>query len=190
MPAAPRTDALNNLFSLLGMGGFAIAWYLAGIFTATAVLMGILTVQLLAGLAVSRRLHKPTLFTWLLVLALGSLTLLLRDKAFIQLKTTLVYGAFAAALFIADRIGKNLPRLLLQQFFDAPAALWRRVSHLMAGYFLLLALINLAVARYLSEGAWVAIKTFAFPAATLLFMLLLMGWLYRHAGKKEEGSAP
>ena len=183
----PRTETLNNIFSFVGLLGFAAAWYLGGIYTATVALMALMTLHV-ALLLCMRRVHKPTLWMWGVVIVLGSLTLLLRDKAFIQLKTTLVYGALAVALAVAEFSGKSLPKLLLGNFFAAPPAVWRRVSLLAAAYFLSLSVCNYFVAKHLSESTWVGIKTFAFPAATFVFTILMMLYLYRYA-KHEEPPA-
>lgn len=178
--------ALNNVFSLLGLAGFAVVWFFGDIYIATAFLMGIFTLQLAVVSAVTRKLHKPSFYLWLLVIVLGALTLLLREKAFIQMKTSVVYSVFACALLAGDYLGKNLPRLALGQFFAPPDAVWRRVSHAAAGYFLLLALCNYFTAKYLSESAWVAIKTFGFPAATFIFTVLLLLYLYRYARQQDS----
>lgn len=188
----PREDAVNHIFPIISMLGFALAWYFSNIYTATAFLMGLTTAQVALLGYLFRRVQKTLLIMWALVMGLGTLTLLLNDKAFIQLKTTVVYSVLALALFIGDRLKKNLPRLLLDSFFDAPAAVWRQVSNAAALYFLTLALCNYLVARYLSEAAWVAIKTFAFPAASLVFTVLLIVYLYRYLRdehKQDVGGA-
>lgn len=183
----PRTEILNNLFSVVGLLGFAAAWYVGGIYVATITLMTLMTLHV-ALLLLLRRVHKPTLLMWVLVMVLGALTLLLRDKAFIQLKTTVVYAVFATVLGVAEALGKSLPRMALGNFFSAPAAVWRRVSQLAVGYFLSLSVCNYFVAKHLSESTWVGVKTFAFPAATFVFTLLVIAYLYRYA-KHEEPPA-
>ena len=178
--------ALNNFFSTAGVIGFAAVWYFGDIYYATGFLMLVMTAQLIVVSALTRSLHKISLMMWLLVVCLGTLTLVLRDKAFIQLKTSFVYGGFAVALLLADWFERNLPQLALAQFFDAPAAVWRRVSQALAGFFILLSLCNYWVASYFSEAVWVGVKTFAFPTATFIFMLVLIMYLYRYV--KEESS--
>lgn len=182
MPASPPQH-LNNLFGLAGLFGFAIAWYFGGLYIATLALMALFTLHVVL-LVLLRRMHKPTLFMWGVVMVLGGLTLLLRDKTFIQLKTSVVYGVFAGALLVADALGKNLPQLLLGSMFHAPAAVWRRVSRVAAGYFFSLSVCNYFVAKYFSEAVWVGVKTFGFPSATFLFTVLMIVYLYRYI--KEE----
>ena len=182
-----KTDALANIFSFAGVLFFAAAWWLADIYVATAVLMAVMTANVVIIKLMRRPLEKITLAVWLLVLVMGTLTLLLRDKAFIQLKTTIVYAVFAVALLASEYIWKkNLLRMALQGFFDAPPAVWRRAVAALAVFFVTLSVCNFFVARHLSEAAWVGIKTFGFPAATLVFMLCLLAFMFRYAKPLEN----
>lgn len=182
-----RFDLLTNGFPLIAMLAFAGVWWVADIYAATATLMAAMAAQLVVLKFVRPPLEKTTIALTALVLALGTLTLLFRDKTFIQLKTTIIYGLLAVALPASDYLWKkNLPKLALHKFFDAPDAVWRRVSTVLALYFSALAACNWLVARNLSEGAWVGIKTFGFPAATMVFSLVLVGYLFRYA-KAEDG---
>ncbi|MCH9705347.1 MAG: septation protein IspZ [Proteobacteria bacterium] len=185
--ANARTDPINNFFPIISMLGFALAWYVGDIYIATATLMGLLTVHIALLWGIRRHVPKITLVTWALVIVLGALTLILRDKAFIQLKTTIVYSVLALALFIADRMDKNLIKIMLGSFFAPPPAMWRRVSTVAALYFLALAGCNFFVAKYFSEGVWVGVKTFAFPAATIVFSLLMVTYLYRYIREDDTG---
>ena len=171
----------NGAFSIACMAVFAIVYWLADIYAATAALMILLTAQCLFFLVAKRRIEKSVLALWGLVMVMGGLTLLLRDKTFIQLKTTVVYSLFAAILLTCDFIfSKNLPKLALAPLFDAPDTVWRRVSLAFAAYFFLLAICNTLVSYYLSESAWVGIKTFGFPAATLVFTIIVAVCLLRY----------
>lgn len=182
-----KNDALANVLSLGGVLLFAAVWWLDGIYTATAALMAFMTAHVVLLKALRRPLEKMTIVVWLMVLAMGGLTLLLRDKAFIQLKTTIVYALFAVVLLASDWVWKkNLLRLALRQFFDAPDAVWRRATGALAAFFLTLSACNFLVAKYLSEAAWVGIKTFAFPTATLLFMASVVACLFRYVKPTED----
>lgn len=191
--AEARADPLENFFPLASMLGFAAAWWLGGIYVATAVLMGLMTLQVVLLAVLRRAVKKPVLAMWGLVVGLGALTLLLRDKAFIQMKTSIVYGGFAAVLLIAEGMRKSLPAMALGKFFAPPAAVWRRVTFAAAGYFLALSGCNYFVATRFSEAVWVGVKTFGFPAVTMVMTFVLVFFLYRYAkidggGGGEGGS--
>lgn len=176
-----HNDKISGVFAAVAMAAFAVGWWAWGIYIATAILMGVFTAQVAALKLIRGTVPPSTIAAWLLVLVLGALTLLLRDKTYIQLKTTVVYGVFAAALLLADfAFGKNLPKMAFETFFNAPAKIWRRVSSALAAYFFALAICNLLVAKYMSEGAWVGIKTFGFPAATFIFMIVVLVLMSRY----------
>lgn len=176
-----QIDRLSGVFAVGCMAAFAGGWWFGGIYIATALLMTLFTAHVAVLKLLRRKVPAALLFGWGLVVLLGGLTLLLRDKTFIQLKTTIVYAMFGTALLLSDFVaGKNLPRLVLHTIFDAPQNVWRRVSIALALFFYALAACNLLVARFLSEGAWVGVKTFGFPTATFLFALLLAFFLMRY----------
>ena len=185
--SAQHPDRLNFL-SFLFVLTFAAAWWLADIYVATMVLMVLMTIQIVSMKLLARRLETLTVAMWLLVLILGTITLVLREKLFIQLKTTIVYSLFAAILLVSEfMLKKSLPRIAAHSFFNAPDKIWRRISVLLAVFFMGLAACNLLIVHYLSEAAWVSIKTFGFPLATFLFTVGLVVYLYPYA--KMEGSS-
>ena len=186
-PTPDRT--VQSLFSLLGVVAFALIWWWRDIYAATLALMGFMIAQVVVLKVLRRPVDRMTWVTLALVVVMGGLTLLLREKLFIQMKTTVVYALFASALFVSDRLlNKNLLKMAMDSFFDAPDAVWRSRSTAFSLYFLLLALVNWLVVRNLSEASWVAIKTFAFPIATLCFTVLILFSLFRYARPERTPS--
>lgn len=165
-------NRIANSFSLLGLVVFPLVWYVADIYLATAALMGIFVSQILLLLILKKPIEKAVWVMCLLVVVLGALTLLLREKAYIQIKTSIVYAGFAVVLLASQFVfKKNLLQLALQQFFRAEPRLWRNLSLSLAVYFMLLSLCNWIVLNHFSEAVWVSVKTFGFPAATFVFTI-------------------
>ena len=158
---------------LLPLAVFFGAWWVGGLFVATAALIGACALQILILKICKRKIEPAVWVSAALVAVFGGLTLVLRDKSFIQFKPTALYLLFAAAIVFADlALKKNIARALFRQLLLLSDTGWRKLSFAWAGFFALLAAANWLVVANFSEKMWVSIKTFGFPAATLAFLLL------------------
>jgi BolA family transcriptional regulator, general stress-responsive regulator len=120
--------------------------------------------------------------TTCVVLPLGAATLLLRDQRFIQWKFTVLMGLTSAVLVGSMLIGKQpLIRRLLEAAFPEPLAVspgaWSLINLLWGAWFAAFALLNLYVAKNYAVSQWMTFHVFAFPIATMLFMLPQVFWL-------------
>lgn len=157
------------------------AYYIAGIYVATAVL--IVSLFLLVGIywLRERRIHKTHLITAVVAGLLGGLTLWIRDPAFIQYKPTAVYAVFSIALLLSHVIGdKVLLARIPQKTFQLPDPVWRRVNLAWAGFFAFCAALNIYVAQQFSEATWVQFKTFGFTLLMFLFFIAHLPFLRQY----------
>ncbi|HEX4896609.1 MAG TPA: septation protein A [Solimonas sp.] len=166
------------------------AYYVAGIYTATIVLM----VALFALVAVywfkDGKLHKAHLATALIAAVLGGLTLYVHDPAFIKYKPSAVYLVFAMALLGSHFIGdKVLLARIPQEAIRLPDALWRKLNLAWAAFFIGCAALNLYVAAEFSEDTWVKFKTFGFTVLMFLF-LVAHGPFVKDYLAPEDGTSP
>jgi intracellular septation protein len=173
---------MQALFDLLPVAAFVVAYYAAGIYAATAVLM----IAMLALLAVDwlrlRRIPPLHLLSTALVLLLGGTTLLLHDARFLKWKPTVFLWLLAAAAFASSWYGRApLAQRLLQPLVERseglPRALWLKLNWTWVGFYLLLGSLNLWIAYHASERAWVNFKFFGLSAALMLFALAQALWL-------------
>lgn len=167
---------------------FFVTYSFRGLYAATGVLM----VAMLALLAFDwLRLRRiPTLhaLSALLVLLLGSATLLLHNRLFIQWKPTVLFWlvsiAFVASFWIGER---TLTQRFLEPALAGRAAVsapqWRRMNLWSALFYIALGGLNLAVAYGASERTWVYFKLFGLALLTFVFIALQMLWLSRSAGE-------
>src|SRR6202050_2402913 len=81
-----RNYRMQALFDLAPLAAFFVAYYLGGIYVATAVLMIAMVALLLVDLLRLRRVPPMHLVSALLVLALGNVTVILRDPRFLKWK--------------------------------------------------------------------------------------------------------
>lgn len=167
---------MKFFLDLLPVAVFCLAYYLyedrsEAIYFATKATILASCAQVVISRLLQGRYDKMHLATLALVVVLGGLTLLLRDKEFIQWKPTLVYWVFAG-VFIASRYykGRSLPRCLMEQALDLPERAWSMLNLSWVAFFAVLGAVNLAVAYRLSEFAWVNFKL-AMPFISLLFVI-------------------
>jgi intracellular septation protein len=172
---------------------FFVAFKLYGIYWATASLM-----VTCAGLMIVHRMRtgrfKPMhVATTCVVLVLGTATLLLHDKRFIQWKPTVLLGAAALAFLGSTIIGRRpLARRLLDGVFSEPLDLSRQTWVLInlgwALWFAALAAANIYIAWNFPEGVWVNFKVFGITVAMLIFMIPQVIWLHgKTAAAPAEG---
>jgi intracellular septation protein len=145
-------------------------------------------------LIVSRwRLGHVSPMLWLstaLILGFGTLTVLLGDPFWVQVKPTAVYLLFAGVLFAGLARGKPMLRYLLQSAFDGlDEAGWLKLSRNWAIFFLFLAALNEVLRQMLSFDGWLQAKLWGFTTLSFLFTFSQIPMVLRHglgAESKDE----
>ena len=159
---------------------FFIANARADIFVATGAFMVAILVSLVVTYSIERRLPLLPVVTALMVLAFGSLTLILNDETFIKLKPTIANVLIAAALFIGLAIGRPFLKVVLGTVFELDEEGWRKLTWRWAWFFLFLAVLNEIVWRNSSTDVWVNFKVFGIMPLTILFSLSQLPMLQRY----------
>jgi intracellular septation protein len=129
--------------------------------------------------------------TVIVVVALGSATLLLHDRRFIQWKPTVLLGLASVAFLGSMFIGKQpLARRMFESTFPEPLEVaqhaWLTINALWVVWFALLAAVNLYVAWNFPESTWVHFKVYGITPATMVFMIPQVLWL---SGKTKPATA-
>jgi intracellular septation protein len=165
---------------------FFVTYSLRGLYAATAVLMLAMLALLAFDWLRLRRIPPLHVLSALLVLLLGSATLLLHNRLFIQWKPTVLFWLVSIAFVASFWIGE---RTLTQRFLEPALAgrcavgaqQWRRMNVWSALFYLVLGGLNLAVAYGASERTWVYFKLFGLALLTFVFVALQVLWLSRSA---------
>lgn len=177
---------MQALLEFAPLLAFIIAYYLGGLYTATAVLMVAMLVLLVVDYLLQRRIPPMHALSAVLVFALGAATLLLHDKHFIQLKPTALFWlagiAFLASFWVGERtLTQRLLSAALQEQVQVPQSVWRRLNAVWVLFYGVLGGLNLAFAYYASERVWVNFKVFGLSLITLAFVGVQVIWLTRSA---------
>jgi intracellular septation protein len=182
---------MNQLLEWSPLLVFFAVFELFGIYWATASLM-CTCVALMFIHRLRTGSFKPLhVVTAAVVLVLGTATLLLHDKRFIQWKPTVLLGVAAVAFLGSSVIGRQpLARRMLESVFSEPLDLsphtWIFINSLWAAWFAVLAAANIYIAQNFAEGVWVKFKVFGITVAMLIFMIPQVIWLN---GKTKTASA-
>ena len=178
---------MQLLFDFLPVIAFFVAYKLADIYVATAVLIAAVLVQSAIQWVRKRSLNTMHLVSAGLVLVFGGLTLAIHDKTFIMWKPTIVNWLFAAGFLASQwRVfgGKPLVQRLMGTA-DAGIGLsgstWRHLNLIWVAYFFILGMANLIVFRNFDEDTWVNFKLFGMLGLTLLFVVLQGMWIASRA---------
>jgi len=173
---------MNQLLEWLPLIVFFAGFKLLGIYWATALLMIACVLQLTVHRLRTGRFKTMHIITVAVVLLLGSATLLLHDRRFIQWKPTVLL-ALAAAVFLGSMVvGKQpIARRMLEAVFNEPLNIssraWALINFLWVGWLALLAVANIYVAWNFDESIWVNFKVFGITLAMLVFMVPQVVWL-------------
>ena len=172
---------MQVLTELAPVLAFFAAYYLRGLYVATAVLMVAMVLLLAVDWLRNRRIPPMHALSTVLVLIFGAATLLLHNKLFIQWKPTVFFWltslAFLGSFWIGERTLTE--RLLGAAFGDklrVSAASWRTLNWWWVVFCALLGALNVVVLLYASEGLWVALK-FVDSILMVVFVMAQVFWL-------------
>ena len=162
---------MKFLFDLFPVILFFAAFQLWDIYVATGVAIAASFAQI-GWLALRRKKIDAMLWASLaIIVVFGGLTLLLRDKTFIQWKPTVLYWLFGTVLAGGALTGRNLIKAMMSQQVTLPGAVWARLNWSWVGFFAFMGAANLYVAYNYSESTWVSFKLFGGLGLMLLFVL-------------------
>ena len=162
---------MKFLFDLFPVILFFAAFQLWDIYVATGVAIAASFAQI-GWLALRRKKIDTMLWASLaIIVVFGGLTLLLRDKTFIQWKPTVLYWLFAAVLCGGALCGRNVLKAMMSQQIQLPEPVWARLNWSWVGFFAFMGAANLYVAYNYSESVWVNFKLFGGVGLMLLFVL-------------------
>jgi|JI61114C2RNA_FD_contig_123_27917_length_3857_multi_3_in_0_out_2_5 intracellular septation protein len=129
-----------------------------------------------------KRFERMHLISLGILLAFGSLTLILKDSTFIQWKVTVFNWLFALVFIGSQYVGNRKPLVerMMSNAMQVPAQIWTKVNWMWAAFFVFIGVLNLVVAYNFSEAIWVDFKLFGILGLTLVFVIAQAIYLQRH----------
>tara|TARA_R110002051_G_scaffold264959_1_gene324884 strand:+ start:23367 stop:23984 length:618 start_codon:yes stop_codon:yes gene_type:complete len=158
----------------------------SGFIVATLVFVPILLVSMAVLWRLSGQLSRMQIFTAFMVIFFGGLTAWFNDERFFKMKTSIVYGFFAAILGIGLLRGRSYLRFIMEDFLPMQDAGWMILTRRLTMMFAALAVANEVIWRTQSTDLWVKLETFAFPVALFLFLWLQIIGLQKYLIEPEK----
>jgi intracellular septation protein len=165
---------------------FFASFYAFGIFPATGVFMVATIAAAGISYALAKRVSPLMIFSAVVVLIFGGLTLWLKDDTFIKIKPTIYYVMVASILLG----GLAFNRLVIKDIMDLAVHLtdegWRKFTLRIAGFFLCMAVLNEIAWRNFSTETWLMLKVWGFIPLTFIFFAAQTPFLMRHEIKQPD----
>jgi intracellular septation protein len=131
------------------------------------------------------KISHMQVFTAIMVVLFGGLTVWFNNETFFKMKTTIVYGVFAALLGLGLLQGRSYLAWVMKEFLPMREEGWMILTRRLTAMFAALAIGNEIVWRTMSTDAWVKIETFGFPAALFVFLWVQIVSLQKYVIEDE-----
>jgi intracellular septation protein len=159
----------------------------SGFIVATVAFVPILLVAMGILWAMTGKLSRMQVFTAFMVIFFGGLTAWFNDERFFKMKTTIVYGCFAAILGAGLLTGRSWLEWVMGELLPMEREGWMILTRRLTAMFVGLAVANEVIWRTQSTDLWVKLETFAFPAVLFVFLWLQIMSLQRYLIEVDAG---
>ena len=161
------------------------------VIVATSVFVVATLISLGIGYIFTRKVSGMALFSGILVLFFGGLTIYLKDKTFFQLKFTLVNVFFGVLILGGLIFKKSLLAMVLNSGFKLTEEGWYKLSVRWGVFFLFLGAANEVLRRMVDWNTWTNLKFFALMPLMFIFAVAQAPLMMRYELKEplsEEGN--
>lgn len=158
------------------------------IFWATGLFMASVAAAMGWTLMKGRRLPPMLIITGIVVMVFGGLTLWLRDETFAFIKPTIINVLFALTILGSLAIGRNIWKTAFEHAFRMPDHAWKIFALRWAAFYVVLAILNEIIWRNFSKEFWVNSKLFLSIPLAIVFMVINLPFLMKHAIADEAGT--
>ncbi|HXC56522.1 MAG TPA: septation protein IspZ [Rhizomicrobium sp.] len=165
---------------------FFAAFQFFGIYAATGAFMALVLVSLGLGYWLEKRVSPVTLFTAVIVMVFGGLTLYLKNDTFLKIKPTIIYATFCAVLLGGLAFNRLFIKYALAFEFEMPESAWRTLTWRWGLFFAGLAALNEIVWRNFTTGQWVTFKVWIILPLIFIFGALQAPMLLKHMPEDKK----
>lgn len=135
-----------------------------GFIVVTAAFVPLLLASIAALWWLTGKLSRMQVFTAVLVVVFGGLTVWFDDERFFKMKTSLVYGFFVVILGIGLLRGQSWLQYVMGELMPMKHEGWMILTKRLVAAFAFMALANEIVWRTQTTEFWVTFETFVLPA--------------------------
>lgn len=162
---------MKLLFDLFPIVVFFISYKFFGIYVATGLTIAASTIQMLTYRITHKKFEKTQVFSTIIILILGSATLIFHNPVFIKWKPTGIYWV-AASIFLWSTFSNNIPLVqkIMGKHLNLPDDVWKTLNYAWSAFFILMGALNIYIAYYFDTNTWVNFKLFGSLGCSLLFV--------------------
>jgi intracellular septation protein len=166
----------------------AFKWY--GIYVATVVGMVTTFIQVIINRLWIGKWDNKQLITLVIFVFFGGMTLYFHDPIFVKWKPTVVFWIFSLAIMGSQLLTqKPLMQRLMENMLQGkgvvPDPVWKKLNLIWGFFFIILGGINLYVAYYYSNDAWVNFKFYGITTALMGLSVFQAIYLMRFMVESE-----
>lgn len=133
------------------------------------------------------KISRMQVFTAIVLIVMGGLTVWFNDDRFVKLKPTLIYGAFGAILGLGLLFGRSLLRSVMEELTPLRDEGWMLLTRRVTAFFFGMAILNLVIWQLMSEDVFVLWDTIGQVVLTFAFFMAQVGLFTRYA-RDEDGT--
>ncbi len=187
-PGAKLAIDLGPLLVFFLVNGFAPVPDMLRIFYATGAFMAAMVIAMVISQLRYRHISPMLLFSGVMVLVLGGITLWLHNETFIKIKPTIYYCVAAGLLTFGITTKRNLLQMVLGSAYPGLSERgWQLLTRNWIFFFIAMAIANEAVWRTTSTDFWVGFKLWGALPATFIFAMANVPMLMKHGMQLEAG---
>jgi intracellular septation protein len=150
---------------------FFLTFKFYGMIVATCSIVVLSLVSIAITYYYQRKVPIVTLFITLMIVVLGSITILTGNSTFIKIKPTIINILFATIIIGGLIFKKIFLKLALGSSINLSDEDWKIFSLRWAYFFLFLAIFNEVIWRNFSDDVWVKFKVFGILGFTIIFLI-------------------
>lgn len=177
---------MNMLYEIFPIFLFFMAFKFYGIYVATVVGIVATFLQMMANRFWLGKWDNKQIITFFVFVFFGGMTLYFHNPIFVKWKPTIVFWIFGI-IILGSQFFSRKP--LMQRFLENAfqqnhtmvlPQIWKKLNLMWAIFFVVLGGLNLYVAYYLSDNAWVNFKFYGITGLLFLFSILQAVYLMRY----------
>jgi intracellular septation protein len=176
---------MQLLYEIFPVFLFFLAFKFYDIYTATIVGIAATLLQVILNRLYFGQWDKKQLITLGVFLLFGGMTLYFHNPIFVKWKPTIVFWVFALVILVTQfftpkPLMQRLMENVLQDKAIIPSGIWKKLNAIWCIFFISMGTINLYVAYYFSNDAWVNFKFYGVTTALILLSVLQAFYLVRY----------
>ncbi|PCI73295.1 MAG: hypothetical protein COB38_00940 [Gammaproteobacteria bacterium] len=163
-------------------------------YPAVQALMIATVIQNIATRLITGKFEKLHLWTLVITLIFGTMTLVFRDPAFIFWKASILVWATSLVFVYRQFV---LKKILLKELFskaideemEVPESIWKSLNILWSSAYFLFGFLNIYIAYEYSEAFWVKFKLFGLMGLNLILLGYIMYKIFPYMPMELEGDS-